>query len=183
MSAGEHEVEGFCRVEHPRLVQSMTLYTGDADLAAELAQEALARAHRDWARVGAMDAPGGWTHRVAVNLANSHLRRKRLERAARQRAVARQPLFWHDRRPSEDFDGLLREVASLPRRQREAVALRFLLDLSIEQTATRMDCAPGTVRALTAQAIATLRTRPLLAGLLSDQPAGAAGPTPERSDG
>jgi predicted RNA polymerase sigma factor len=33
----------FCRHEHPRLVGTLSLYCGDADLAEELAQEVLCR--------------------------------------------------------------------------------------------------------------------------------------------
>lgn len=154
----------FCRAEYPRLAASMTLYTGDADLAVELAQEALARALRDWRRVTALDAPSAWTHRVAVNLANSHFRRRRYERAARACAGARVPDRWHD--PDAVLHQVVvQAVAALPRRQREAVVLRFLLDLSVLSTAAHMDCSAGTVRALTSQGIARLRCHPELASL------------------
>lgn len=157
MEAGRSAVESFCRMEYPRLVAAMTLYTGDPDLAAELAQEALARAHRDWARVSELPAPGAWTHRVVVNLANSAWRRRRYEHLARSRAAARL------RTSTAEFgvDGgaieIRRALTGLPARQREAVVLRYLLDLSVEQTAERMHCAAGTVRALTSQGIARLR--------------------------
>jgi DNA-directed RNA polymerase specialized sigma24 family protein len=65
----------FCEAEWPRLVGSLSLYTGDADLAEELAQEAVARVCRHWRRVRTMDAPAAWLHRVARNLAHSHFRR------------------------------------------------------------------------------------------------------------
>ena len=157
-------VDVFCRAEHPRLLSALTLYTGDADLAAELTQEALARAHRGWGSVSQMDSPGGWAHRVAMNLANSSLRRRRYERAAPARAAARLPREQLDRRPSDvGAQEVLDALAGLPRRQREAVVLRFLLDLSVEQTAARMGCAAGTVRALTAQGVGRLRLDPRLA--------------------
>ena len=159
-------VEEFCRAEHPRLLAALTLYTGDADLAAELAQEALARAHRNWPAVSRMDSPGGWAHRVAVNLANSTLRRRRYERAAAARAVSRLPAGQVDVLPSHTGATEVREaLAALPPRQREALLLRFLLDLSVEQTAERMGCAAGTVRALTAQGVARLRLDHRLAEL------------------
>ena len=160
------EVAEFCRAEHPRLLSALTLYTGDRDLAAELAQEALARAHRNWAAVSRMDSPGGWAHRVAVNLANSSLRRRRYERAAAARAASRLPSGHLDAAPSEGGAAEVRDaLAALPRRQREALLLRFLLDLSVEQTAERMGCAAGTVRALTAQGVGRLRLDHRLAEL------------------
>lgn len=165
MTAQQDPVTEFCRREHPRLVASLTLYTGSADLAAELAQEALARAFRDWRRVSELRSPGAWTHRVAINLANSSLRRRRYERAARARAAARLT-DRHDDTDPTTAAVLRAAVAALPARQREAVVLRFLLDHSIETTAEQMRCAPGTVRALTAQGIAALRESPELTDLL-----------------
>ena len=159
-------VEAFCQAEHPRLLAALTLYTGDRDLAAELAQEALARAHRNWPAVSQMESPGGWAHRVAVNLANSALRRRRYERAAAARAAARLPVGRVDRPPSGEGAAEVRAaLARLPRRQREALLLRFLLDLSVEETAQRMGCAAGTVRALTAQGVGRLRLDHCLAEL------------------
>lgn len=154
----------FCRAEHGRLVAAMTLYTGSADLGQELAQEALARACRDWQRVSSMKSPEAWTYRVAVNHANSLFRRRRYERLASARAAAWAPTAWLDPDPLV-LEPLRRALASLPRRQREAVVCRYLLDLSIEEAASRMNCASGTVRALTAQAVSRLRTHSELADL------------------
>jgi len=158
------DVDAFCRREHRRLVASLSAYTGDRDLAVELSQEALARVCLDWERVGAMERPGAYAHRIAVNLANSTLRRRRYERAALARAAARAAQGVPE--PPPPMDGAVRRALSaLPARQREAVVLRFVLDLSIETTAARMGCAAGTVRALTAQAVARLRQDPALADL------------------
>ena len=45
----------------------------------------------------------------------------------------------------------------LPIRQREAVLLRYFEQLSVEETATAMGCAAGTVKALVFQALRNLR--------------------------
>lgn len=163
-AVGGSAVEVFCRREHPRLVRSLTAYTGDRDLAVELSQEALARVCLDWPRIGAMAAPGAYAHRVAVNLANSTLRRRRCERAALARAAARAADGVPEPAPPLD-PGVRRALSALPPRQREAVVLRFVLDLSVDTAAARMGCAPGTIRSLTAQAVARLRDDPALADL------------------
>ena len=77
------ELGAFCRAEWSRLVGALSLYTGDADLAEELAQEAVARVCRHWRKVRKMDAPAAWLHRVARNLAHSHYRRARVARPGR----------------------------------------------------------------------------------------------------
>src|SRR4051812_6235257 len=48
-------------------------------------------------------------------------------------------------------------LAALPARQRQAVVLRFLADLSIEEVAKAMQCAPGTVKSTLHAALARLR--------------------------
>lgn len=78
----------FCRREYPRLVGALSLYCGDADVAEELAQEALIRAADRWPHVGQMDAPGAWVYRVGMNLCGSWFRRKRAERRANARVGA-----------------------------------------------------------------------------------------------
>jgi RNA polymerase sigma-70 factor (ECF subfamily) len=158
----EDERTAFCRREFPRLVGALTLYCGDADVAQELAQETLARACQRWRRVRELDLPGAWAYRVGLNLANSHFRRARYERTARQRVgMAREPA-------TSDTDAALTlraAVAALPRRQRTALVLRYFVDLPVAEVARLMSCREGTVKALTAQAIASLRRDPRLGTL------------------
>ena len=166
MSEYAASLEAFCRREHPRLAGTLTLYTGDADLAAELAQEALARVCVHWERVSLMAAPGAWAHRVAINLANSAFSRRAAGRRARERHEAQR-----DDRARTDAAELLAvrdAVRGLPQRQRTALILRYFADLSVADTATAMGCAPGTVKALTSQGIAGLRR----AGLADLEPDG-----------
>lgn len=150
------ELDAFCRREHPRLVGALTLHCGDRWVAADLAQEVLAQVCADWSRVSRMQSPGAWVHRVAMNLCTSHFRRRTAERAARARYQARQV----PEAPAEPAEALAvrRAVGALPVRQRTALVLRYYSDLTIEQTAAAMNVAPGTVKSLTHQALAALRT-------------------------
>jgi RNA polymerase sigma factor (sigma-70 family) len=154
----------FCTVEYPRLLGSLTLYCNDRALAEELAQEALARVCVSWSKVQRMDAPGAWVNRVAINLANSHFRRRGAERRAKEKLEARA-----DRSPrfdDRDLEMVLRrEVAALPKRQRAALVLRYFGDMSVSSTAEALGIPEGTVKRLTHDAIAALRKNPRLAGL------------------
>ena len=69
----------FCRDQYPRIVGTLRLYTGDALLAEELAQDTFVRVCRDWERVRQMDSPGAWTHQVALNLVRSRQPRRLAE--------------------------------------------------------------------------------------------------------
>ena len=149
------ELADFCSREYPRLVGTLTLYCGDRDVAQELAQEALARACLSWSKVSKMDAPGPWINRVAINLANSHFRR----RAAERRAQDRLESAVSDHRTADTDLALTirRAVAALPKRQRTALVLRYFNDLPVAQVAELMGASEGAVRRLTHTAIASLR--------------------------
>ena len=151
------EFAAFCVEEHPRLVGALSLYCGDRAVAEELAQDALSRACRDWRKVRRLEAPGAWTHRVAINLANSYFRRAAVEARAKCR-------LREERRAYAD-SGLDPAVAitirgaltSLPRRQRTALILRYYVDLPVRDVAAAMECPEGTVKTLTRKAIESLR--------------------------
>ena len=154
----------FCAAEYPRLLGSLTLYCNDRGVAEELAQEALARACVSWSKVRRMDAPGAWVNRVAINLANSHFRRKGAERRAREKLEARAERSSVS--PDHDLEMILRrEVAALPKRQRAALVLRYFADMSVRATAEALDMPEGTIKRLTYDAVAALRKNPRLAGL------------------
>ena len=149
------DASAFCAAEWPQLVRALSLYVGDPYVAEELAQEALLRACRQWATVSQLHSPGGWTWRVATNLANSHFRRARAARRAQQR-------LGHGERTHRDPDGsdavaVRHAVAALPDRQRTALVLRHVLGLSAPETADHMGLTPDAVRSLTKRATATLR--------------------------
>lgn len=78
--------EVWYRQQHPRLVSSLVVIAaGDVATAADVADEAFARAYANWDRVGQMASPGGWTYRTAVNV----LRRRFSVGAGRLRAQSR----------------------------------------------------------------------------------------------
>lgn len=144
----------FYRAEYTRLALALSLYSGDRELGRELAQEAMAKAWRHWPRIRTFESPAAWTYRIGINLANS----------AWRRAVVRHRLSPEpnadDAAPAVDVGtavAVRAAVSGLPRRQRTALVLRYFVDLSIDDVARLMGCRPGTVAALTSQAIASLR--------------------------
>lgn len=149
------EPSAFCRELHPRLVGALALHCGDRDVAAELAQETLARVWERWSTVERHEAPEAWAFRVAFNLAASRYRR----RAAERRAHARLGVTSVHEPDTADAIAVRAAVAALPPRQRAALVLRYFADLSVERTAEVLGCRPGTVKSLTSQAIASLRDR------------------------
>ena len=148
-------MEDFCAAEHPRLVGALGLYTGDAALAEELAQEALLRAVRNWPRVAEMAAPGAWVHRVGLNLAKSHFRRLAAGRRARVRAG-------HDVEARSDPDAaeavaVRAALQRLSPRRRAAIVLRYYLQWPDADTAAALGVAEASVRSLVHRGLADLR--------------------------
>jgi RNA polymerase sigma-70 factor (sigma-E family) len=154
----------FCDHEYPRLVGTLTLYCGDRDVARDLAQEAMLRLVQAWPRVGCYARPGAWLHRVAMNLANSHFRRRRAEWRANRRSAGRGSTVVDDGADTTETGAVMREaVRRLPRRQREVLILRYFLDLPTDVVAEELGITVGSVRVLTHRAVKTLRSRISLA--------------------
>lgn len=152
--AAPADVTAFVRREQPRLVRAITLLLDDQAVAEEIAQEALLRAVSRWEHVSGLASPGGWTHRVAINLATSQLRRWRAERRARAR-VARGELA-----PEPDTDTALAvraALAELPAAQRRVVVLRHVLGWQATQIAELDGMRPDAVRQQLRRARGALR--------------------------
>ena len=134
--------ERLYRQELPTLIALATTMTGSRDLGADLAHEALTRAYRDWRTVGALDRPGAWVRRVLINLAIDAHRRQARETLAVSR-LDPQPMTIATDVVGEGFWAAVRE---LPERQRAAVALYYIEDLSISEIAEILGVATGTVK-------------------------------------
>ena len=148
------QLSQFCAAEYPRLLGALSLYCGDRDVAEDVAQETLVRVCQHWARVREMSSPGAWAYRVALNVAHSHFRRLRTG----TRALVRHGVdeISVDCDPAETI-ATRQAVARLPKRQRQALVLRFYLDLTIDDTAQTMGTTSASVRSLTHRAVAALR--------------------------
>lgn len=109
-----------------------------------------------WNTVRELDSPGGWAHRVAVNLAVSHRRR----RDAEGRAYARVGV---------DAGGGERDVSaemsvraaleSLDAKARAAVVLRYVADVPSADAGAALGMSADAVRVLTHRALADLRRK------------------------
>jgi RNA polymerase sigma-70 factor (sigma-E family) len=117
--------------------------------AEDVAQEALARAFVHWRRVrGYAEA---WVVRVAGNIAiDTWRRRRRIQHAAAPEIAVPGP-------DAQRVD-LHRALATLSRRQREVLVLRFLADLPEADMAGVLGCSPGSVKVHASRGLAALRS-------------------------
>ena len=134
----------FFHREFPRMVAVAYAISGSRWAAEELAQEACIRAYKTWDSVSRYDRPGAWLRRVTINLASSFVRRRISEAKALERYALSgvEPVTPH---PAEE-ESFWNEVRSLPRRQREAVVLHYVDDLSTRDIADVLDVSESSVR-------------------------------------
>lgn len=135
------------------------LLTGDHALAEDLVQEAFIRLAGRLVHLRDPDAFHAYLRRTVVNLANSHFRRRRVERAYLEReqgGAYAQPGPGSDR-SVEERDHLWQALGQLPVRQRAAIVLRFYEDLSESSIAELLRCRPGTVKSLLSRGLEALR--------------------------
>jgi len=136
---------------YPRLVAVGVGMLGDVEVARDLAQETMARGHRNWITVSAADSPEAWLRRVMINLVIDHLRRRRAEARALERvATVAAADVGRTELPMAEM------LAVLSERQRAVVTLFYVDDLPIATIAKVLGIAPGTVKALMWKARRTL---------------------------
>ena len=132
-----------------------TLLTGDRALAEDLVQDAFVKVLGRFHDLRSRDAFWWYLRRTIVNLSNSHLRRRRVERAwlERQRPEAAAPAS-----PSiEERDRVMTALMTLRPEQRAAVVLRYYEDLSEADTAEALGRPVGTVKSMVSRGMDRLR--------------------------
>lgn len=143
--------DAFFRARYPRAVGVAHRILGSRTAAEDVAAEAMARAYADWRTVGGLPHRDGWVLRVATNLA--------LDATRRRRVHIETPAGIDPADIATDRVELARAMRSLPRRQREIVALRHLAGFSESEIADVLGLAPGTVKAHGHRGITALRAR------------------------
>jgi RNA polymerase sigma factor (sigma-70 family) len=142
----------------PRVFRLASRTAASRAEAEDLASEALARAYAKWPSIRGLPHRDGWVLRTTANLgvdAARHDSRFPWSRLRAQRAEAAAPSV-------EDQVADRRIVAAalsrLPARQREAVSLRYLAGMTLEETATTMGLGVETVRTHVARGLSAMRS-------------------------
>jgi RNA polymerase sigma-70 factor (sigma-E family) len=158
----ESDYVDYVRARLPRLRQAAYLLCGDQHRADDIAQSTLVALYRHWGQASASHNLDGYVHRMLVH---RFLDEKRL-RWSRVLLTGRDEMD----RPASGIDvdvyvegrtDIETALRRLPQGQRAVLVLRFLCDLSVEETAAALHCSTGNVKAQTSRGIAALR--PLLA--------------------
>jgi RNA polymerase sigma-70 factor (sigma-E family) len=140
------------------LIRLAIVMLGDRGAAEDVVQDAFLGLYRHWDRLADPGNALTYVRSAVLNRCRNALR----QRGQRER---------HDRQGpgptasesaeavaliGEEHQQVLAAIRALPDRQREALVLRFYLDLSEEETARAMGVSRGTVKSATSRAVAAL---------------------------
>jgi RNA polymerase sigma-70 factor (sigma-E family) len=137
-------------------VKLAVLMTGDQPAAEDIVQDAFLGLHRRWAALADQDKALSYVRSCVLN----GCRQLHRVRYRREGIVLDPP---PDTESAEDLAilgeanrAVLAAIRCLPPRQREAVVLRYYLDMTEEQAAQAMGVSKGTVKSATSRGIAAL---------------------------
>lgn len=160
MRVDEATIHEFLHTEYPRLVAAVALVSGSRPAAEDAVQEGLLRAWQRSERGEDIESLPAWVAATAFNLARSGVRRRLAERRARSRMAT--ALSDEVTDASDRGVDVERALAALPRRQREAIVLRYYLQMDTREVAEALGVQQGTVKSTLS------RARTALAGALGE---------------
>lgn len=151
--AAEEGVAGLFRARYPEMVRLADLL--GADDPEDIAQEAFARLIR---KQGSLRNPDAALAYVRASVCNLTRNRHRHLRVVRRRTPAARPEESSEQAVilREDHREVLAALAALPLRRREAIVLRYWLDLSEREIAAAMGVSQGTVKSNVSRGLAAL---------------------------
>lgn len=151
----DDDIQAFLRGDYDRVVGVVTAVCGDPQRAEDAVQEAVVDV---WAKREEIQDLVAWVTTTAINRSRSRWR----SLAAEQRAFERLRLRNSGRAGGDAHEALDGELAgalrNLPRAQRSAVALHYLLDMSVTDIARHLGIAEGTVKTHLHRGRQTLRS-------------------------
>ena len=157
LSSGAADVLSALYAEHALgLVRLAVVLVGDQATAEDIVQDAFLGLFRRWDRLPDTSYPLAYVRVSVLNGCRTALRRRSrwgrtapFDEAPAESAEARALL-------NEEQLAAARALRRLPERQREALVLRYYLDLSEEETAKTMGISRGTVKSATSRALAAV---------------------------
>jgi RNA polymerase sigma-70 factor (sigma-E family) len=151
------------------LLRYATVLTNDPHLAQDIVQDVLLRAQQRW---DGIDAPPAYVRRMVTNEYLSWRRRavRRVVPSSHDVLDALSPPGADPATAYDERDAMLGLLATLPRKQRAAVVLRYYENYSDAEIAVVLRCGTSTVRSQISRALATLRAAPHPAPLTTGAP-------------
>jgi len=154
----DREFEDFVAVSQPALRRTAYLLCGDWQLASDYVQEGLIRVYRRWPRLERDGRLHAYAKRAVVSAALDARRRRSATELVSDTSVTGAGTVPDHAAPSSERMALLEALATLPRRQRACVVLRYYEDLPVVEVARMLGVGEGTVKSQTSRGLAALQS-------------------------
>lgn len=153
--------------EHARsLVGLARLFVDHRDAAEDVVQEAFIRLSRSLQRIDDPTKAAAYLRSIVLNLARDHNRRGLLSIKHAAPAIDLDPGSVDETiTDREDHQRVIAALRLLPRRQRDCLALHYLLELPVAEIANTLGLSANSVKTHLKRGLATLRRVPDLAAL------------------
>jgi RNA polymerase sigma-70 factor (sigma-E family) len=154
-----HEVTALYEAHALGLVRLAVVLTGDQGSAEDVVQDAFVGLYRRWDSLTDLQYPLAYLRASVLNGCRTALRRR--SRADRAQYLSEVPSESAEARAllSEEQRAVARAIRDLPGRQREALVLRYYLNMSEAEAAETMQVSRGAVKSATSRALAAMGRR------------------------
>jgi RNA polymerase sigma-70 factor (sigma-E family) len=157
VSRGQEEIVAeLFRAEYRSLVRLAALLLGDRGASEEVVQDAFVKLQLGWGRLREPERAPAWLRSAVLNGARSRLRRQQVRRRHLQPVSAVAPSAESAAVANDEHREVIAALRTLPARQREALVLKFYLDLSEAETAGAMGVSAGSVKTHVHRGLAAL---------------------------
>ena len=144
--------------EYRSLVRMSAVLVGDVSTAEEVVQDTFIAMHSAWRRLRHSDKAVNYLRRSVTNRSRSVLRHRVVADRHAPKPEPDMPSAEQGAITQLERSAVISALLALPPRQREALVLKFYLDLSEDQVASMMHISRGAVKSHTARGKAALRT-------------------------
>lgn len=139
-------VAALFRTEAARLVSLARFFVDDRTAAEDLVQEAFIRLSRGAHRIRDPDRAAAYLRSIVINLARDHNRRGLVSLRHRPPAATDEPSAEDSAATLESRREVVAALRALPLRQRDCLALRYYLELPIEEIASTLGLSANSVK-------------------------------------
>ena len=139
------------------LVRLAAMLVRDTSTAEEVVQDSFVAMHHGWHRLKDTEKALAYLRQAVVNKSRSVLRHRAVVERNVQNAPPDMPSAEHGAFLRLERSAVIAALRDLPRRQREAIVLRFYADLSEAEIADTMGISRGAVKSHTSRGMAALR--------------------------
>ena len=152
----DEEVARLHRQHYRSLVRLAALLLDDVGSSEEVVQDAFVKMQLGWGRLADPERAPAYLRSVVLNGARSRMRRRQVRALHLQAVLPPAPSAEAGALAADEHDRVVGALRRLAARQREAVVLRYYLDLSEAEMATAMGISAGSVKTHLHRALAAL---------------------------